>query len=194
MTTTTVTTIPAWCAKYIGIPFKDRGRDHSGIDCWGCVVLVYREVFGIDLPRFDARYETARDRVSVARLFFEESTSARWHRVELQDARMPDIVTTEIVGRDTDGQLQRFRHVGLFVAPKRILHVMAGRETCLERLDSLQSVWQSARIEAVYRHAKSYEGLGPEEPSPPPSNPAMPWHATPDPNAPYRTRPRRGTS
>ena len=34
--------------KYLGIPYRHRGRSLKGLDCWGLVVLVYKD-FGIDI-------------------------------------------------------------------------------------------------------------------------------------------------
>ena len=132
--------LPAWAARYIGIPWVDRGRDPRGVDCYGLVWLAYRDVFGIDLPRFDARYPSVKDRVAVSRLFFEETTGARWHRVLLTDATVPDALHMMLAGAN---------HVGIVVAPGRFLHVLPGRETCIERLVS--PAWMH-RVESVYRH------------------------------------------
>jgi cell wall-associated NlpC family hydrolase len=32
--------IPDWAANYIGLPFREHGRDHNGTDCWGLVTLI----------------------------------------------------------------------------------------------------------------------------------------------------------
>jgi cell wall-associated NlpC family hydrolase len=131
--------IPAWVEAYIGVPFKDRGRDLKGLDCYGLLYHVYRYVYGVEVPSYEARYETAADRVAVAKLFFQEATSSRWRRLTLAQAEPPDALTMTVLG---------VSHVGLLVAPERFLHVLPGRETCVERL---RPHWQ-ARIEGVYRH------------------------------------------
>ena len=62
-----------WAARYIGIPFRDRGRTREqGLDCWGLVRLVYEETFNVSLPSFTSCYEDVRRdiraiRVSIAR-------------------------------------------------------------------------------------------------------------------------------
>jgi cell wall-associated NlpC family hydrolase len=138
-TATATATLPAWAASYIGIPFQDRGRTRAGVDCWGLVLLAFGEVYGIALPAFERRYASTRDRVAVARLFYEEAISARWRRVTLAEARLPDVLSMRLAGSG---------HVGLVLTPERFLHVLPGRETCVERLHPL---W-AGRVEAVYRH------------------------------------------
>ena len=39
-----------WSNDYIGTPIKALGSTREGVDCWGLVVLVYREVFGLSVP------------------------------------------------------------------------------------------------------------------------------------------------
>ena len=38
-----------WIARYLAFPYLCGGRDCKGIDCWGLLMLVYREQYGIEL-------------------------------------------------------------------------------------------------------------------------------------------------
>ncbi len=39
--------------RYVGLPWRDGGRDAAGVDCWGLPYLDYRELLGIELPRYE---------------------------------------------------------------------------------------------------------------------------------------------
>ena len=44
---------------YIGIPYKRNGRDRDGLDCYGLVYLVEKEMFGNQLPILNNIYDGA---------------------------------------------------------------------------------------------------------------------------------------
>lgn len=35
--------------QYLGIPYLNQGRTRQGLDCWGLILLAYKELQGIDL-------------------------------------------------------------------------------------------------------------------------------------------------
>jgi cell wall-associated NlpC family hydrolase len=37
-------------SKYIGIPFEYGGRDYKSLDCYGLVMLIYKEIHNVDIP------------------------------------------------------------------------------------------------------------------------------------------------
>ena len=111
--------------KYIGIPFKKKGFDFDGVDCYGLVWLFYREEFGMEMPSFGA-YDINEDPKEVARQM---------------NINIPlligDQTDTPVFG---DAVLFRFRnipnHMGIYVGNGRVLHVMKGTFSTCESINS----------------------------------------------------------
>jgi cell wall-associated NlpC family hydrolase len=123
---------------YVGIPYVDRGRDRAGCDCYGLVRLVLAELRGVELPSFVERYQTEADRAERARLIAGELEP--WQPVEI-GAEQP-----------FDGVLMRagrlLSHIGLVVAPGRLLHVSEGEDS---RIDRYSVPPLSHRVAGFYR-------------------------------------------
>jgi len=115
--------------SYIGIPYKDKGRDREGLDCWGLLRLVYREQLGIELPSYADGYSTAEDQADVARLILDVRDRVPpgdvrpWRPVEKEKGG--DAVLIRIAGEPM--------HVGVVVKPGEMIHVMRGIDVSLER-------------------------------------------------------------
>lgn len=127
---------------YVGIPYVTRGRVRDGADCWGLVRLVYAELRGIDLPSYAEDYVSSTDRAAIADLI--EGGLPAWERVPAGSEKL------------FDGVLMRVKrdecHIGLVVAPGRVLHVENDKLSCVEPYGS----WRLAhRITGFYRYRAS---------------------------------------
>lgn len=133
----------AWVQSYLDIPFRDNGRDRTGVDCYGLVRLVYHDRLGIDLPSYAEQYETANDTKEILRLI-QGSVGSSWHEVPMTDAQPYDGVMFRIAGQPT--------HCGVVVNPPWFLHTIKrlhgkpGKTWC-ERWDAL--LWRRRVLGAV---------------------------------------------
>lgn len=109
--------------SYVGIPYLDCGRDRAGCDCYGLLCLVMRDLCGIALPSFAGAYTTTADRAELARLI--AGGLDPWRQVVFGQERTFDAVLMRA------GRL--LSHVGIVVAPGRLLHVNEGSCSVIER-------------------------------------------------------------
>lgn len=67
--------------KLIGIPWKVHGRDYSGVDCGGLVILASRVLYGLTIPDMweygaENNLQVARDAVNDLSLFSDPTENA----------------------------------------------------------------------------------------------------------------------
>lgn len=129
--------LAGWSIPYVGIPFVDGGRDRAGLDCWGLVHAVYREVLGIDLPTYGEI--SAHDVARVTERIREDSAGAPW--LPVSGAPQPfDVLVMR--GKPL--------HVGVMVDRANVLHVEAATASVIVPIARAPQVrWR--RI-AIYRH------------------------------------------
>ena len=96
---------------YIGIPWVQGGSTREGADCWGLVLLVSREVFGLDLGLYEGAKHTGED---LARIIEGEERSPRWART--LGPRAGDVATIRNRGDKHPS------HVGINIGDGKILH------------------------------------------------------------------------
>jgi cell wall-associated NlpC family hydrolase len=118
--------------KYVGIPFRDHGRDWDGCDCYGLIRLVYWHEFGIPLPSLDDEYATALERKEAAGLLGEGGPTWAGH---VETPGTGDVVRLRRQGEPRGGGT----HLGLIVDPIqcRMLHVHNHASSVIERYDGL---------------------------------------------------------
>lgn len=112
--------------KYIGIPYQEKGRTFSGVDCWGLACLVYKTEFDIDLPSYDEHYELDSED-GIAELIAREKEG--WQPIEVPE--VGDLALFKIFGHAA--------HIGIVVDSRTYLEVRENRDTVLERFDSVTS-------------------------------------------------------
>ena len=113
--------------KYLGIPFADHGADRSGCDCFGLVQLVYREELGLVLPQLGDIYGSAYARQEVDAAV-KAAVCGDWTVDVTGGPYLPWDVLVFRRGRDEC-------HVGLYLWPGTMLHILQGVDSCLERYD-----------------------------------------------------------
>jgi cell wall-associated NlpC family hydrolase len=137
--------VPAWVGRYIGIPFAEAGGDRKGCNCWGLVRLVLAEQKAIALPAYAEI--SAAEMLKAARAFGADSKLDPWRPVERAEVAAFDVVLmhalTDAVARRIPG------HVGIMVAPARVLHVWRGTDAIHMPLD--HSDFQN-KVIGFYRH------------------------------------------
>lgn len=135
-------TLAEFTARAVGVPFRDKGRDWEGWDCWGLVCVFHRDVLGVDLPSHLDDYAeagaTASSRKRVGTVI--AASLDRYRRIAAPDPG--DVAVLNVGGRPV--------HVGLIVDAGRLLHAERRIGTVIERLAS--SRW-CRRVEGFYRHA-----------------------------------------
>jgi len=122
-----LTDIRAHAARYIGVPFRDKGRDPSGWDCWGLLRFVGAEVGLGEFPSYADAYISANGDVGAA----IEAHLGNWRKLP---SPRPGCALL----------FRRFgvaHHVGLAVSRNEMLHVCRGLTggSTIERFDTL--VW-----------------------------------------------------
>ncbi len=129
----------AWAAKFIGIPYKERGRDADGLDCWGLARAVQAEVFGVSLPSFaDQRDERVGDWNRLAAVVDVQPTT--WRRIPDGGEQPGDLVLIRRWGYPA--------HVGVVIAPGDMLHATVGLGVCVERYR--ETKWRH-KVEGFWR-------------------------------------------
>ena len=132
-----------WSNKYVGIPYKERGRDLNGIDCWGLLRLVYSEQFNINLPSFAAEY-TEIDTLRIQDLIAQHKEG--WTQLDKPEEGCG--ILFRIVGTES--------HVGIAISSTHFLHAREGQLSTIESFDS--HVWKN-RIIGYFKYTEKSSAI-----------------------------------
>lgn len=136
--------IKQFASAAIDVPFKDKGRDYQGWDCYGLMRCFLNDVHGIQIPSFSEEYENAgmtkdsRDHLEVV-IKRKKEFLPQWVKVE--EPREGDGVLFLVGGRPI--------HMGLMIDRFKFLHTEFKINTVIESINSM--AW-SKRVEGFYRY------------------------------------------
>ena len=134
--------LPAWTADYVGLPFKEGGRDRQGLDCYGLLRLVINDRFAGAVPEYEGiAYRADADKDLLAALMDERVRL--WMPIRVGEEQPGDGILLRVMGRPI--------HVGVVVAKGWMLHVEKDCDSLLERFTA-GSRWER-RVLGFYRHA-----------------------------------------
>ncbi len=124
--------------KYLRIPYQKNGRDYSGVDCYGLVMLVAKEQANIDLPDIN--------NAPVEEYLINDIVNDYKNKFVKIDKPEPFcLVALSIVPPYT-------HHIGLVLEDcKRFIHI---RESHTARIDSLDSKLWKPMIRGFYKYAE----------------------------------------
>jgi len=104
--------------EYIGIPFKYGGRTKEGIDCWGLVVIIYKEKLGVEL--FDmSGYEPT---VESSSIFYKSISefSRMWEKIDVDTNKLQ---TYDIILFGLDDEHKNIpTHIAVYTTFNKIIH------------------------------------------------------------------------
>lgn len=136
-----VVSVTHWSRDYVGLPWKFAGRSRDGVDCWGLLWLVYRDVLRLPIASYAQETTDAPEREQIATLMAGELVKSPWTDIPFGQEQTFDMSVFKRAGIDS--------HVGVVIAPGRMLHITHGSESRVERFD--QGRWRSKLI-ALHRH------------------------------------------
>ena len=130
--------IAPWAGKYVGIPFRDDGKDlNIGLNCYALLRAVFEREAGISLPDFDDISAKDIDRADIQ--FEFEMSVGPWRQISGPPMNVFDAMVMR--GKPM--------HVGVAVSPNKILHVWRATHSVVMPIDHPRI---RHRIVGIFRH------------------------------------------
>lgn len=130
-----------WSRDFVGLPHQRAGRARAGVDCYGLLWLIYRDVLGIQLASYAGETLDSCEKEEIAALITSGCAVSPWQQVGFGAERTFDMAVFR------RGALES--HVGIVTAPGRMLHIAEVGESHV--ISFASGPWQM-RLAGIYRH------------------------------------------
>lgn len=132
--------------KYIGIPWVRGGAEITGADCWGLVLMVLSDVYGVEVQN---RKGCCAMGAELAQVIDEETGSSDWQECSYRDGAVAVMV---------DRTTKRPEHVGICVwhgtGERMVLHSISTRANGASKITPLPV------IERAFLKVRFFEYVG----------------------------------
>lgn len=127
--------------KYLRIPFKNKGRDFKGVDCFGMVSLILSEEYGIKLDRYDIScIDTSKINLQIE----VEKKRAIWKKIDKPENPCLILFSLHKIPR-------LINHIGLYIGKNKFIHMLKTQGTSIMKL---QDPFYSSKIRGLYRYER----------------------------------------
>lgn len=135
----------AWIARYLPIPFVERGRSFAGCDCRGLSFLILEHETGVRVPEPEDLYRGTGRRDLLGMAAHMKAVAARWREIPAQDGGYPmfSVLLFKVAGLPT--------HMGVSLGGRDFIHTQAGygvRTGALDEAEPGEAVWGAALMGA----------------------------------------------
>ena len=118
-------------SKYINLSYRNLGRDFDGVDCWGLIWIVFKNVRNILLPDFtDLQYSKdwylTKDHII-------DSIDDTWMEID-----PPYNIYDVIIFYSKNSKVAN--HIGMMISDDKYIHIS---EKYSSRVDTLNEYWTS---------------------------------------------------
>lgn len=135
--------------KYINLKFKYKGRDFSGVDCYGLVWLMLKNEKHIEMPEYEYSKKWYLEGKNY--IIDIKNDSVSWSQVVIEKVKPFDVLLFYNSPRKII-----VNHMGLYLEDHKFIHVSEDHSS---RLEKINDYWLS-RIYAIMRYSKEVPSVG----------------------------------
>lgn len=129
--------IPTWVHI---LPYVVGGRSRDGVDCWGLVVILYKEIYDQDVPEYPHVLMPNLDdsRRASREMLLELNRQTLFHQVDKPQAG--DVILLNVLGDPL--------HIGVILGDNTMIHTGRSHGVVIENY--METKWKS-KIAGIYR-------------------------------------------